>query len=67
VGVYRLWRDLGYAIGALVAGSFADALGLAAAMWIIAAMTFGSGVIVALRMRETLKPRPSTQLAVQGT
>ena len=33
VGVYRLWRDLGYAIGALLAGITADLLGLAAAMW----------------------------------
>jgi len=54
VGVYRLWRDLGYAIGALVAGALADALGLAVAMWSIAALTFVSGMIVALRMRETL-------------
>ena len=54
VGVYRLWRDLGYALGALVAGVTADALGLTSAMWFVAALTFGSGLIVALRMRETL-------------
>ena len=54
VGVYRLWRDLGYAIGALLAGIVADALGLTAAMWLVAAITFGSGVIAALRMSETL-------------
>jgi MFS family permease len=54
VGVYRLWRDLGYAIGALLAGIAADALGLPSAMWIVAAVTFGSGTIVAVRMRETL-------------
>jgi MFS family permease len=53
VGVYRLWRDLGYAIGALLAGAVADALGIAAAMWLIAALTFGSGVLVAVRMSET--------------
>ena len=59
VGVYRLWRDLGYAIGALVAGIAADALGLSAAMWIVAALTFASGAVVALRMRETLgRPAP---------
>jgi len=52
VGVYRLWRDLGYAIGALLAGVTADALGLPAAMWFVAALTFGSGLIVAVRMRE---------------
>jgi MFS family permease len=54
VGVYRLWRDLGYAIGALLAGIVADAFGLAAAMWLVAAVTSGSGVIAALRMSETL-------------
>jgi MFS family permease len=55
VGVYRLWRDLGYAIGAIVAGITADALGLAPAMVIVAVVTFVSGVIVAVRMRETTK------------
>jgi MFS family permease len=55
VGVYRLWRDLGYAVGALLAGLVADALGLPAAMWIIGALTFLSGVIVALRMSETMQ------------
>ena len=54
VGVYRLWRDLGYAIGALVAGLIADALGLSAAMIVVAALTFVSGLVVAVRMRETL-------------
>jgi MFS family permease len=54
VGVYRLWRDLGYAIGALVAGLTADAFGLQAAMWLIAALTFVSGAVSAVRMAETL-------------
>lgn len=54
VGVYRLWRDLGYAIGALLAGVTADLFGLAAAVWLIAGLTFLSGVIVAVRMSETL-------------
>jgi MFS family permease len=53
VGVYRLWRDLGYAIGALIAGLTADALGLDAAIWLVAAITFASGIVVAARMRET--------------
>ena len=61
VGVYRLWRDLGYAVGALFAGLTADALGLSAAMWLVAALTFSSGVVVAVRMSETLR-RPT-----QGT
>lgn len=54
VGVYRLWRDLGYAVGALLAGAVADAFGLGAATWTIAALTFASGGLAALRMRETL-------------
>ncbi len=57
VGVYRLWRDLGYAIGALLAGVVADALGLRAAIWAIAALTFGSGLVAAFRMKETLGAR----------
>ena len=58
VGVYRLWRDLGYAIGALLAGLIADAFGLGAAMWVIAALTFTSGLVSAVRMTETLPVRP---------
>jgi MFS family permease len=53
VGVYRLWRDLGYAAGALLAGITADALGVPAAIWLVAAVTFASGAVVAVRMRET--------------
>jgi MFS family permease len=60
VGVYRLWRDLGYAIGALLAGLIADALGLAEAMGFVAAITFASGVVVAVRMSETLRRAAST-------
>lgn len=55
VGVYRFWRDSGYAIGALIAGFTADLLGLQAAVWVVAAITFGSGILAAIRMRETLK------------
>ncbi len=55
VGVYRLWRDLGYAIGALLAGVTADVFGLSVAMWAVAALTFASGVVVAVRMSETLR------------
>ena len=55
VGVYRLWRDTGYAVGALLAGIVADAFGLSAATLTIAALTFASGVVVAVRMRETLR------------
>jgi MFS family permease len=54
VGLYRLWRDLGYAIGALLAGLVADVFGVTAAIWAVAALTLGSGVVVVVRMRETL-------------
>lgn len=57
VGVYRLWRDLGYAVGAILSGVIADAFGLSAAIAAVAAVTFASGVVVAVRMRETLPAR----------
>jgi MFS family permease len=53
VGVYRLWRDLGYAAGALIAGITADLFGLRAAIWLVAAITAASGLVVAVRMYET--------------
>jgi len=53
VGVYRLWRDAGFAVGALLAGAVADLLGLAAAIWVVAVITAASGVVVAARMYET--------------
>jgi MFS family permease len=53
VGVYRLWRDLGYAAGALLAGLVADRFGMQEAIGAVAALTFASGLVVALRMRET--------------
>jgi MFS family permease len=52
LSVYRFWRDLGYAIGALSAGIIADLFGLAWAIGAVAALTFLSGVIVAALMRE---------------
>ena len=55
VGVYRLWRDLGYAIGALIAGVVADLVGIEVAIWIVAAITMSSGIVVLLRMSETLR------------
>ena len=53
VGVYRLWRDLGYAVGALTAGLLADAFGGLVAIAVIGALTFISGAIVATVMHET--------------
>ncbi len=55
VGIYRLWRDAGYAFGAIISGIIADMLGLDWAIGSIAALTFLSGLLVAFRMRETLK------------
>jgi MFS family permease len=52
LSVYRFWRDLGYAIGALSAGIIADNFGMAWAIGAIAALTFFSGAVVALVMRE---------------
>lgn len=54
MGVYRFWRDLGYAIGALISGIVADLLGMRAAILVVAVLTLLSGLQVALRMRETL-------------
>ena len=56
VGVYRFWRDLGYAVGAVLAGLAADRFGLTFAVGLVAAITLASGLVVALRMRETLQP-----------
>jgi len=65
VGVYRLWRDLGYAVGAVLSGVIADALGLPAAIIAVAIVTFASGVVVAVRMRETL-PATSKPLVLKS-
>ena len=54
MGVYRLWRDGGYAVGALASGLLADALGMGAAIAVIGALTLASGALVGLVMRETL-------------
>ena len=63
VGVYRLWRDGGYAVGALISGVLADAMGIPFAMAAIAALTFISGIIVAVVMYETLPARRRAALA----
>ena len=54
LGVYRFWRDLGYAVGALLSGLVADLLGMAAAIHAVAVLTLVSGLFVALLMPETL-------------
>jgi MFS family permease len=53
VGVYRWWRDAGFAVGALLAGVVADLAGLRAAVWVVAALTAAAGLVVAVRMYET--------------
>jgi MFS family permease len=55
LGVYRFWRDLGYAVGALLSGAVADLVGLGAAIHLVAALTLASGLVVVWTMRE---PRP---------
>lgn len=55
IGVYRLWRDLGYAAGALLSGVVADLFGMVSALWLIATLTMLSGALVAYRMKETCR------------
>jgi len=63
VGVYRLWRDSGYALGALLAGVLADLFGVSWAIGVIAALTVLSGVVAQAVMAETL---PRLQHTRQG-
>jgi len=63
LGVYRLWRDSGYAFGALAIGMVADALGLLAGFWFAAAVMAASGCLVAVFMYETLPSRRVVHLA----
>jgi len=52
LGVYRFWRDLGYAVGALLSGAVADLVGLGAAIHVVAALTLLSGIVVARLMEQ---------------
>ena len=62
VGVYRLWRDGGFAVGALLSGIIADAFGIPVAVGVVAALTAASGLLVAVRMRGTdHKPGPEAK------
>jgi MFS family permease len=54
IGVYRWWRDLGFAVGAVVAGLIADVFGMSSAIWAVAVITALSGAVVHVRMYETL-------------
>jgi MFS family permease len=65
VGVYRLWRDLGFAVGALLSGMLADAFGIRTAVWAVAGLTAASGLVVAARMYETLRRPNATGIAIR--
>jgi MFS family permease len=64
IGVYRLWRDLGYPVGAVLTGVTADMLGVSVALWFVAALTACSGVIAAWRM--TGRSSPRLRFALKG-
>ena len=64
VGVYRLWRDMGFALGGILAGLLADFFDLSAAIAAIGALTFVSGAIVAIVMRETLPTRKKKIISI---
>ena len=53
VGIYRLWRDGGFAVGALLAGVLADAFDIPVAIGVVAGLTAASGIVVIVRMYET--------------
>ncbi|MFV1989978.1 MAG: MFS transporter [Acidimicrobiales bacterium] len=57
IGIYRLWRDAGFAVGALIAGLLADLISVEAAIYAVAALTAASGLVVVTRMYETHPPQ----------
>ena len=65
LSVYRFWRDLGYAIGALSAGIIADIFGMAWAIGSIATLMFVSGAVVALVMREKTRGGPDVARSIE--
>lgn len=67
VGVYRLWRDSGYAVGALLAGTLADRFGMSWAIGVVAMLTVASGLAVLWRMPETLHHHRRPALSRDGT
>jgi MFS family permease len=66
VGVYRLWRDAGFVVGALLSGVVADLFGLVAAILTVAVVTAAGAGMVAVRMYETHRP-PAKSQPVSGT
>ncbi|NDL60654.1 MFS transporter [Phytoactinopolyspora sp. XMNu-373] len=65
VGIYRVWRDLGYAVGALMGGVVADLWELRTAVWVASAISVISALVVAIKMYET-HHRPTTSSAPEG-
>ena len=64
IGVYRWWRDLGYVIGAILAGAVADQIGIPASIRWVGVLTIVSGLIVAVTYREGATPRTDTHAEV---
>lgn len=65
IGVYRLWRDLGYVAGAVLTGAVADVLGSRASIAAVSIVTAAAGVLVVLRVRETLPVRSIAAVTVR--
>ena len=63
---YRLWRDGGFAVGAVLAGVVADTFGILAAIWVVAALTAAAGLVVAVRMYETRPVRQADAVGGRG-
>jgi MFS family permease len=60
VGIYWLWRDGGFAVGAVASGAIADTWGIRPTIWAVALLTAVSGTLVAVRMYETHERRSGT-------
>ncbi|HVI43547.1 MAG TPA: MFS transporter [Chitinophaga sp.] len=58
LGVFRLWRDAGYAIGAILTGLIADTLGINAAVAVIGVLTISSALVILMRMKRTPRTVP---------
>ena len=56
IGTFRLWRDLGYAFGAVISGVTADLFGVSYAIFLIGSLTVISALIIAFRMPKQIKP-----------